>query len=211
MALVSAVLFGLAPAIRATRADLTAVMKATDAAGFGRRRRWGRALLVGGQVAVSVVLLVVATFMYRGFQQRLGSGPGYRTDHLLMMSFDPGLVRYTEPQAQQFFEQVAERARLDARRQIGRAGVVRADGMESRSSVTIVPEGFQFPAGKESATRSELDRGRALLRHDGADDSQRTRLPRDRFRRRAQRRRRQRAARRSTTGPARIRSASAFA
>ena len=39
---VSAVLFGLAPAIRSTRADLTAVMKATDAAGFGRRRRWGR-------------------------------------------------------------------------------------------------------------------------------------------------------------------------
>ena len=39
VALVSAVLFGLAPAIRSTRADLTAVMKATDAAGFGRRRR----------------------------------------------------------------------------------------------------------------------------------------------------------------------------
>ncbi len=48
VALVSAVLFGLAPAIRATRADLTSVMKATDAAGFGRRRRWGRAWLVGG-------------------------------------------------------------------------------------------------------------------------------------------------------------------
>ena len=61
MALVSALLFGLAPALRSTRADLTAVMKATDAAGFGRRRRWGRAVLVAGQVAVSVVLLVVAT------------------------------------------------------------------------------------------------------------------------------------------------------
>ena len=72
VALVSAILFGLAPAIRSTRADLTAVMKATDAAGVGRRRRWGRALLVGGQVAVSVVLLVVATFIYRGFQQQLG-------------------------------------------------------------------------------------------------------------------------------------------
>ena len=104
-------LFGLAPAIQATRADLTAVMKATDAAGLGRRRAGAARVLVGGQVAVSVVLLVVATFMYRGFQQQLGDGPGFRTDHLLMMSFEPSLVRYTEPQAQQFFEQVAERAR----------------------------------------------------------------------------------------------------
>ena len=60
--------------------------------GFGRRR-WGRALLVAGQVAVSVVLLVVATFIYRDFQQQLGAGPGFRTDHLLMMSFDPSLVQ----------------------------------------------------------------------------------------------------------------------
>ena len=70
-------------------------MKATDAAGFGRRRRWGRALLVGGQVAIAVVLLVVATFIYRGFQQQLVGGPGFRTDHLLMMSLAPGQLRYS--------------------------------------------------------------------------------------------------------------------
>ena len=69
-------------------------MKATDAAGFGRRRRWGSPLLVGGQVAVSVVLLAVATFVYRDFQQRLGSGPGFRTDHLLSMWFDPSLLQF---------------------------------------------------------------------------------------------------------------------
>src|SRR5580765_2454091 len=111
VAVTSAVLFGLVPAIQATRTDLTAVMKASDSVAPGRRRRWGRAVLVGGQVAVSVVLLVVAMFMYRGFRQQLTSGPGYRTDHLLMMSLDPGLVRYTEAQSQQFFKEVAERAR----------------------------------------------------------------------------------------------------
>ena len=56
-ALVSAVLFGLLPAVQATRANLTAAMKATDAGALGRRRQWGRTVLVGGQVAVSVVLL----------------------------------------------------------------------------------------------------------------------------------------------------------
>src|SRR5205823_12060868 len=111
VAMTSAVLFGLLPALQATRTDLTAVMKASDSVAPGRRRRWGRSMLVGGQVAVSVVLLVVAMFMYRGFRRQLLIGPGYRTDHLLMMSFDPGLVRYTEGQSRQFFKEVADRAR----------------------------------------------------------------------------------------------------
>src|SRR4029450_3818556 len=74
VAVVSAVLFGLVPAFQATRAALTAVMKANDSVAPGRRRRWGRAILVGGQVAVSVVVLVVAMFIYRGFRQDLAKG-----------------------------------------------------------------------------------------------------------------------------------------
>jgi hypothetical protein len=66
VAIISAVLVGLGPAFQSTRADLTAVMKSSDDA-FGRRRRWGRALLVGGQVAVSVIVLVIATVMFRSF------------------------------------------------------------------------------------------------------------------------------------------------
>src|SRR5204863_9214189 len=62
-AVASAVLFGLVPAIQATRTDLTAVMKASDSVAEGRRRRWGRAVLVAAQVAVSVVVVVVAMFM----------------------------------------------------------------------------------------------------------------------------------------------------
>ncbi len=158
VALVSALLFGLAPAIRSTRADLTAVMKATDAAGFGRRRQWGRAVLVGGQVAVSVVLLVVATFIYRGFQRQLGSGPGFRTDHLLMMSLAPGQLRYSQAQAERFFERVAEQARLVPG--VKSAALTRFMPMDGLPpSITIVPEGVQFPPGKESAThaRSVVD------------------------------------------------------
>src|SRR6185369_8706375 len=112
VSVVSAVLFGLVPAVQASRSDLTAIMKAGDAAAPGRRRRWGRALLTTGQVAVSVVLLVVAMFMYRGFRHELLAGPGYRTDHLMMMGFDTSLIRYTDAQAQQFFQDVADRARM---------------------------------------------------------------------------------------------------
>jgi predicted permease len=79
-------------------------------------------------------------------------GPGYRTDHLLMMGFDSTLVRYTEGQSQQFFQQVAERAR----------GVTGVTSVTMTTSVpmlngsigteTVVPEGYQFPAGKDNAT-----------------------------------------------------------
>jgi putative ABC transport system permease protein len=150
VALASAVLFGLAPAIRSTRTELTAVIKATDAAGFGSRRRWGRALLVGGQVALSVVLLVVATFVYRGFGLQISGGPGHRTDHLLVMGFATSAARYTEPQAQRFFEQLAERARaVPGVKSAALTSFIPMDGVPR--PVTIVPEGFQFPPGTESA------------------------------------------------------------
>jgi predicted permease len=152
VAVASAVIFGLVPAIQATRTDLTAVMKANDSVAPGRRRRWGRAVLVGGQVAVSVVLLVVAMFMYRGFRQQLAGGPGYRIDHLLMMSFDPGLVRYTEAQSQQFFQQVAERTRqVPGVKAVTMATFIPMSN-DSIGAMPIAPEGFQFPAGKDNVT-----------------------------------------------------------
>jgi predicted permease len=60
VALVSAAACGLGPAFQLARTDLTTAMKTTEAAGFGRRRQWTRAVMVGAQVSISVVLLVVA-------------------------------------------------------------------------------------------------------------------------------------------------------
>ncbi len=152
LAVVSTLLFGLSPAIQATRTDLTAVMKAGDTAAPGRGRRWGRGVLVCAQVAVSVVVLTVAIFMYRGFRQQLVNGPGYRTDHLLMMSFDTGLVHYTPAQSEQFFKQVADRTREVS----GVTSVAMTNSVpmsnDTMDAETVVPEGFSFPAGKENAT-----------------------------------------------------------
>ena len=152
VAVASAVLFGLIPAIQATRTDLTAIIKSGDAVAPARRRRWGRAVLVGGQVAVSVVLLVVAMFMYRGFSEQLANGPGYRTDHLLIMGFDTTLMRYSEAQSEQFFQQLSERARAVP----GVTNVTMTTaipmGSDSLDFVTVSPEGYQFPEGKENVT-----------------------------------------------------------
>ena len=151
VAVASALVFGLVPAIQASRTDLTGIIKGGDAVGRGRRRRWGRAILATAQVAASVVLLVVAMFMYRGFGQQLANGPGYRIDHLMMMGFDTSLIRYSDAQAQQFYQQVAERARAVS----GVTAVTMTTSIpmlnDSIGTVTIAPEGFQFPPGKENA------------------------------------------------------------
>ena len=152
VAAASVLIFGLVPAIQAVRADLNALMKAGDGVAPGRRRRWGRAVLVSGQVTVSVVLLVIAMFMYREFRGQLAGGPGYRTDHLVMLTLDPRLVRYSETQSKQFFNDVAERARRVP-------GVLSATMTtmipmwnDTIQASTIAPEGYQFPAGTESVT-----------------------------------------------------------
>ena len=148
--LVSAVLFGLAPAVRAARADLTVVMKAADAAGSGRRR-WGRAILVAGQVAVSVILLTVSVFVYRDFQRRIDEGPGFRTDHLLEMWFTPGVLQYSQAQTQEFFEQVVEQARnMPGAASATLTSFVLMDGGNGTGLVQIAPEAFQLPAGTKS-------------------------------------------------------------
>ena len=151
VAVASALVFGLVPAIQASRTDLTGIIKGGDAVSRERRRRWGRAILATAQVAASVVLLVVAMFMYRGFGQQLANGPGYRIDHLLMMGFDTSLIRYTDAQAQQFYQQVAEQARAVS----GVTTVTMTTSIpmlnDSIGTVTIAPEGFQFPPGKENA------------------------------------------------------------
>ena len=182
VSVLSAVLFGVAPAIQTSRADLTMVMKGGESVA-GRRRRWGRSLLVGGQVAVSVVLLALAAFMYRGFQEQLSSGPGYRTDHLLMMTFDPSLVHYNEDETRRFFVELAEHARsVPGVKSVALASSVpmATDGI---NAANVVPEGYQLPVGKETLTlfSARVDehyfstigipivRGRGFLEDDSTD------------------------------------------
>ena len=70
-----------------------------------------------------------------------------------MMSFAPSQLRYNEAQAQQFFERLAEQARLVPG--VKSASLTRYMPMDGLPpSVTIIPEGFQLPVGKESAVHA---------------------------------------------------------
>src|SRR5208282_5760762 len=77
----------------------------------GRKRQWGRNVLVVAQVAMSLMLLTASFLMARSFQHSLLDGTGFAKDHLLMTGFDPRLVQYNAAQTQQFYKLLAERMR----------------------------------------------------------------------------------------------------
>lgn len=87
----------------------------------------------------------------RGFQQRLNSGPGFRTDGLLMMTLDPGALGYSEAQSRQLLEQLAARARnAPGVRSAALTSYMPLDGTPPIAA--IVPDGFQFPPGLDRAS-----------------------------------------------------------
>jgi predicted permease len=152
ISVVSTLLFGLMPALQTTRTDLVSALKTSGTNLAGNRRLWGRNLLVIAQVAVSLVLLVISATLFRGFRSQLLQGPGYRTDHLLMMSFDPSLVHYTEAQSQQFYRQLVDRARLVPGVQSAALAISIPMGADEGDSVSAIPEGFHLPKGQDSVT-----------------------------------------------------------
>jgi putative ABC transport system permease protein len=152
VSLVSAILCGLAPAIQTTRTDLVTSLRTAGADTPHRTRLLGRNALVAAQVALSMVLLMISTFVYRAFRMDLAAGPGFRTDHLLMMTLDPSLVRYNDAQTQQFYRQLSERASSTAG--VRSATLVSGVPMDGNNleSFTILPEGYQFPIGQENVS-----------------------------------------------------------
>jgi predicted permease len=107
----SVLVFGLAPALQTTRADVVSGLKAGDSAHGLSRRLWGRQGLVVAQVAFALVLLGSAATLLRGFERIFRGEPGYRRDHLLVASFDPSVLRYSDDRAQRFYRELVERAR----------------------------------------------------------------------------------------------------
>lgn len=155
IALLSLALFGLIPALQTTHVDLNSVMKNVAEVALGSRPRsllrglWGRNLLVPGQVAVSLVLFAIASDVYFQMRQTVARGPGFRTDHVLMMSFNPGLIHYSDAQARQFYRQLLERVRSVP-------GVKSATLTTDIGMATVLPDGYQFPAGQINAARSAM-------------------------------------------------------
>ena len=103
-------LFGLLPALRATKVAPAAAMR-TGGRGLtaGRDRHSLRRALVTGQVALSLVLLVGAVLFVRSLQKLLSVDPGFRPDGIISVDIDIGPAKFPKDQRPVVFQQLQER------------------------------------------------------------------------------------------------------
>src|ERR1041384_3156074 len=110
VSLLAGAIFGLAPALQATRPGLSQALRETSAQGGAARTRL-RSVLVVAQIAISLVVLIAAGLVVRTLQQLQTMNPGFDTHNGLTMSFDLGLQGYDQDRGQQFYKQIAERVK----------------------------------------------------------------------------------------------------
>jgi predicted permease len=108
ISLITGLVFGLAPAIQSTKPNLTDALKSTRNNARSSRPHL-RNLLVIGQVAVSLVLLIGAGLLVRGLQQAQSTDLGFNQKNLLVMSLDLSTQGYDESRATTLYSQLSER------------------------------------------------------------------------------------------------------
>jgi putative ABC transport system permease protein len=108
----AAVAFGLVPALRASRSDVTATLKdAAASLSTGRRRGRLRQLLVVSQIALSLVLLVCAALFARSLQRARYMDPGFDLRRGILAALDLLPGGYDEPRGIAFYQQLLSMTR----------------------------------------------------------------------------------------------------
>jgi predicted permease len=182
LSLLTGIVFGLAPALAASRPDVIASLKdETGAAITGGRPGRLRGSLVVTQVAVSLLLLICAGLFLRSLRNASAIDPGFDADNLLALSMDLKLQGYDETKGRNFTDQLLERVR-------SLPGVISASVTDqlplgfdgARRGVTI--EGYMAQPGESTEINSSfvapgyfetlripLSQGRTLQPQDGAN------------------------------------------
>ncbi len=103
--------FGLAPALGASKPDLVPTLKG-EMSGMRGPRRFGLSnMLVIAQVALSLVLLITAGLFIRSVQNAEKIDPGFDTTNIVFASTDLGVQGYKEEKGKDFYKQMVERVR----------------------------------------------------------------------------------------------------
>jgi predicted permease len=109
LSLVTGLLFGLAPALEATRPEIVPALKDEPPAGHRPRRTGVRSLLVIGQVAISLVLLIVTGLFVRSVQQTQAIDPGFDTANGVVMNVELSRLGYSEERGREFYRRLRQR------------------------------------------------------------------------------------------------------
>ena len=108
LSMLTGIVFGVAPALQASRADLTDVLKegSRTIAGGGHRVR--RALVVS-EVALSLVVLIAAGLLINSFARLQSVAPGFDPDRLLTFRLAPSTAKYSFAKSEQLYAEVFSR------------------------------------------------------------------------------------------------------
>ena len=127
LAILTCAIFGLAPALRATRVAPVVVLKSTGRGMTAGRERFGlRRALVISQVALSLVLLVGALLFVRTLRNLLTLDPGFQQQGVLVAELDFTRLNLPAERRQEFKREVLERVRA-------------IPGVDSAADTSIVP------------------------------------------------------------------------
>jgi len=156
ISLISGVLFGIAPALRATKADLTSALKEKSAPG---RKHWFNlgSVLVVMQVAVSLILLVGAGLFARSLIKLQQEDLGFNRDNVLLASVDSRLAGYKPNELSAVYRQLYDRlSALPNVQSVTMASYSPLQGTGTDSTITV--RGYT-PAKNEDTSVSDIQIG----------------------------------------------------
>lgn len=126
LALLTGVIFGLAPALEATRSGPAAALKDGGRTGGERRRTRLRNAFVAAQIAFSLLLLCTAGLFTRALQRAFAEDPGFDPAGVVIATLQPEPHGYDEDRAREFYRTLVER-------------VEALPGVETASLASILP------------------------------------------------------------------------
>jgi predicted permease len=140
--LLTGLLFGIFPAIQATRGDVTPSLKDQgDLTGGHGAARWFRSALVSGQVALSLMMLVTSGLLTVSLWKLTRVDVGMNTDNVITFGLNPALSGYEPERSRQFFDELERRlAALPGVRSLSASTVQFLTGDNWSSSITV--EGY---------------------------------------------------------------------
>ncbi len=103
------ILFGIVPALQASKLDVTSALKEGGRTGEGHRRTSARSLLLIGEVALSLVLLVGAGLLIKSFVRLREVRPGFNAHNVLVATIALPYPKYQYAQFEEFFRQLKDR------------------------------------------------------------------------------------------------------
>ncbi len=127
-ALLTGLVVGIVPALRASRGDLNVILHQSARSVAAGHHRLRNALVIA-QVAGSLMLLVVAGLFTRSMSMAQHLYLGFNPTHVINLTVDPNTVGYREPQGRLFYQQLLQRIRA-------------LPGVESASLAFSVPMGY---------------------------------------------------------------------